>query len=97
MKVYLPFKFDYDLKQKVVRDLRIVTLHLPLRVEGMGCMESESPVTEPDARWTADIEAIYYDGKEVRELLDFTGTLEEIEEAAAHHVAELFQGIKEVA
>jgi hypothetical protein len=90
MKLRKNFSFTYSLTKKVVRDLKIVTEKLPLIVSVVGYQDTSASTLEPLERWTVDIEAVHYEEKNILEVLDFSGTLEQIEEAAIRYAAELF-------
>lgn len=97
-KITKQFDFNYNLKKKVVRDLKIVTESLPLRVTGKGYLNPSASVLEAYDRWSVDIESIEYEGKNIIEVFEYLDDqLVEIEEAAIKYVAELFNQNKNAA
>ena len=86
------FEFTYPLKQKVVRNLRIVTDHVgDLQVEGIGYFNPSASVLDIFDRYTVDIEYIKWNGTDIKPVLEITGGFEDIHEAAIRHFAEQFQ------
>lgn len=86
------FSFTYPLKQKVVRDLKIVTEHVAdLIVSGVAYENLHFPKSEPYDRWTADIDYVKYQGVDIRPIMEVTGGMEEIYDAAEKHAATLFE------
>lgn len=79
MKLKKHFDITYNLKKEVVRDLKIVTDILPLNICGTFYCNTNASVSEPYERYDVDIDYILYKGADVKELLDFTGTTEDIE------------------
>ena len=90
MKKTVQFRFTYTLTKQAVRDLKIVVDKLSLEVSGTGYFYPNNSVLDIHDRFSADIDYVVYHGKDVKELLDFTGSLEEIEEAAVKYVAKIF-------
>ncbi|MFL5789054.1 MAG: hypothetical protein ACJ748_13425 [Flavisolibacter sp.] len=89
-KITREFAFDYPLKNKVVRDLRIVTEHIgDLKVEGVGYFNPEASVLDIFERYTVDIDFIKWNGKDIKPVLEVIGkdTLDEIIEAAVRYFA----------
>jgi hypothetical protein len=89
-KIKKPFSFQYNVSKKTVRNLTIVSEHIPLTITGTGYMNPGYSVADPFNRYDADIDFVIYEGKDVKQLLDFTGVLEDIEEAAHKEVARMF-------
>jgi hypothetical protein len=83
------FHFIYPLKNKVVRDLKIVTEHIgDLVVEGVGYFNpSASPIDVFD-RYSVDIDFVKWNGTDIKAVLDVMGTMEEIEEASIRYFAQ---------
>jgi hypothetical protein len=85
-----PFRFTHTFSQKVVRDLKIVEEYLDVEVSGSGKMHKNFSCLEIDERFSADIDFVIWKGKDVKELIEFMGCLEEVQEAALRAVANLF-------
>jgi hypothetical protein len=87
-KLKKEFIFHYPLKHKVVKDLKIVTEHVgDLVIEGIGYFNpSASPIDVFD-RYTVDIEFIKWNGTDIKPVLEVTGVLEDLEEAAIRYFA----------
>jgi len=93
------FTFQFPLKHKIVRDLKIVTEHLgDLIIEGVGYYDpSASPIDVFD-RYTVDIDFVKWNGTDIKPVLEVTGNLEEVEEAALRHFAHVLEnGLKNAA
>ena len=85
------FSFHFPLRQKVVRDLRIVTEHVgELEVEGIGYVDPAASILDIFDRYTVDIEFVKWNGTDIRAVLEVTGGMDEIQEAAVRHFAEAF-------
>jgi|GEM_PF-919765 len=91
-KIKQAFVFHYPLKHKVVRDLKIVTEHVgDLVVEGIGYFNpSASPIDVFD-RYSVDIEFVKWNGTDIKPVLEVTGNMDEMEEAAIRHFANLLE------
>lgn len=87
------FQFYYPLKYKVVRDLKIVTEQVgDLEVEGVGYFNpSASPIDVFD-RYAVDIEAVKWNGSDIKPVLEVMGNIEDIEEAAIRYFASMLEG-----
>ena len=86
------FSFHYPLRQKVVRDLRIVTEHVgELEVEGIGYFDPTASILDIFDRYTVDIEFVKWNGTDIRAVLEVTGGMDEIQEAATRFFADEFQ------
>ena len=93
------FTFHYPLKHKIVRDLKIVTEHVgDLVIEGVGYFDpSASPIDVFD-RYSVDIDFVKWNGTDIKPVLEVTGNLEEVEEAAIRHFANVLESeIKQAA
>jgi hypothetical protein len=90
MKSTKPFSFAYPLKHKVVRDMKIITETVgELTVEGVGYFSpSESA---PFERFSVDLDFVKWNGCDIKQVLEVTGGLDQIEEAAVRYVASLFE------
>ena len=83
------FRFHYPLRQKVVRDLRIVTEHVgELEIEGIGYYDPTASILDLFDRYAVDIEYVKWNGTDIRPVLEVTGGLEEITEAAIRFFAQ---------
>lgn len=86
------FSFSYPLKHKVVRDLKIVTEHVgDLQVEGVGYFHPGASPLDIFDRYSVDIDFVKWNGTDIREVLEVTGGMEEIIEAATRYVAVAFE------
>jgi hypothetical protein len=82
------FSFQYPLKHKVVRDLRIVTEEVgTLEVEGVGYFDPSASVLDIFDRFTVDIEFVKWKGTDIMPVLEVTGAMDEIVEAAVRYFA----------
>ena len=91
-KVKKEFCFRYPLNQKVVRNLRIVNEHIgDLEVEGSVVFNpSVSILSHLEERYSMDIDFIKWNGTDIKPVLELTGLMDEIGEAALRHCAGLF-------
>jgi hypothetical protein len=86
------FSFHYPLKHKVVRDLKIVTEHIgDLKVEGVGYFNSSASMLDIFDRYTVDIDFVKWNGADIKPVLEVTGAMEEIQEAAIRYFAGAFE------
>lgn len=86
------FTFHYPLKHKVVRDLKIVTEHIgDLEVEGVGYFNSSASVLDIFDRYTVDIDFVKWNGTDIKPVLEVTGAMDEITEAAIRYFAHEFE------
>jgi len=86
------FSFHFPLRQKVVRDLRIVTEQVgELEVEGIGYFNPAASVLDIFDRYTVDIEFVKWKGTDIRPVLEVTGGMDEIQEAAVRYFAEAYR------
>jgi hypothetical protein len=87
-KIQKDFSFHYPLRQKVVRNLKIVTEEVgELVVEGTGYFDPSASVLDIFDRFTVDIDFIRWQGTDIRPVLEVTGTMDEIQEAAIRYFA----------
>lgn len=90
-KIKQDFQFTYQLKHKVVRDLRIVTDHVgDLLVQGTAYFNPDTSVIDVNDRYSFDIDFIRWNGTDIKPVLEVVGGLEEIEEEVHRMVAGLF-------
>ncbi|TCZ71431.1 hypothetical protein [Flaviaesturariibacter aridisoli] len=82
------FVFHYPLKHKVVRDLKIVTEHVgDLVIEGKGYFNPDASPIDVFDRYSVDIDFVKWNGTDIRLVLEVTGQLEDLEEAAIRYFA----------
>jgi hypothetical protein len=82
------FSFIYPLQHKVVRDLKIITEQAGiLEVEGVGYFDPSASVLDIFDRFAVDIDQVKWKGNDIKTVLEITGGLEEITEAALRHFA----------
>jgi hypothetical protein len=82
------FVFHYPLKHKVVRDLKIVTEHVgDLEVEGVGYFNPSASVLDIFDRYHVDVDFVKWQGTDIKPVLEVTGAMEEIIEAAIRYFA----------
>ena len=86
------FTFHYPLKHKVVRDLKIVTEHVgDLEIEGVGYFNASASVLDIFDRYTVDIDFVRWNGTDIKPVLEVTGAMDEITEAAIRYFAHEFE------
>src|SRR5215210_5775860 len=86
------FSFHYPLKHKVVRDLKIVTEHIgDLEVEGVGYFNPSASALDIFDRYNVDIDFVKWNGADIKPVLEVTGAMEEIQEAAIRYFAGTFE------
>ena len=86
------FEFTYPLKRKVVRNLRIVTEHVgDLHVEGVGYFDPGASILDIFDRYSVDIEYVRWNGSDIRPVLEVTGGMEELTEAAVRAFAQDYE------
>ena len=91
-KTTTTFRFPFPLRHKLVRDLRIVTEQVgELEVEGIGYFDPLASVLDIFDRFTVDIEYVKWKGTDIRPVLEVTGGMEEITEAAVRYFAHHFE------
>ncbi|HZH63738.1 MAG TPA: hypothetical protein VEY10_02525 [Flavisolibacter sp.] len=82
------FSFHYPLKHKVVRDLKIVTEHIgDLEVEGVGYFDPSASALDIFDRYNVDIDFVKWNGADIKAVLEVTGAMDEIQEAAVRYFA----------
>lgn len=92
------FRFIFPLKHKVVRDLKIVTAHVgDLQVEGVGYFNPSASRLDIFDRYGVDIEAVRWNGTDIKDVLKITGGMEEIIEASIRYFAHDFENSLEQA
>jgi len=86
------FRFSFPLKHKVVRDLKIVTEHVgDLQVEGVGYFTPSASRLDIVDRYAVDIDAVRWQGTNIKEVLEITGGMDEIIEASIRFFAQDFE------
>jgi hypothetical protein len=97
-KTPLPFAFEYPLKQKVVRNLKIVTEHVgDLAIEGVGYFNPNASILDIYERFTVDIEFIKWNGTDIKPVLEVTGGIDEITESAIRFFASEYESYRKAA
>ena len=92
------FVFHYPLKHKVVRDLKIVTEYVgDLVIEGKGYFNPEASPIDVFDRYSVDIDFVKWNGTDIRPVLEVTGQLEDLEEAAIRYFAQLLESAAKAA
>ena len=86
------FSFHFPLKHKVVRDLKIVTEHVgDLEVEGIGYFNPSASALDIFDRYAVDIDFVKWNGADIKPVLEVTGAMDEITEAAIRYFAGTFE------
>lgn len=86
------FSFYFPLKHKVVRDLKIVTEHAgDLEVEGVGYFDPSASALDIFDRYNVDIDFVKWNGTDIKPVLEVTGVMDEITEAAVRYFAGAFE------
>jgi hypothetical protein len=86
------FSFHFPLKHKVVRNLKIVTEHIgDLEVEGIGYFNSSASMLDIFDRYAVDIDFVKWNGTDIKPVLEVTGAMDEITEAAIRFFAHEFE------
>jgi hypothetical protein len=92
-KLKKEFIFHYPLKHKVVKDLKIVTEHVgDLVIEGVGYFDPTASPIDVFDRYAVDIEFVRWNGTDIKPVLEVTGTIEDVEEAAIRYFANQLEG-----
>lgn len=87
------FSFHFPLKHKVVRDLKIVTEQVgELEIEAVGYFNPSASTLDIFERYNVDIDFVKWNGTDIKPVLEVTGAMEEIQEAAIRHFAGAFEG-----
>lgn len=82
------FIFHYPLRQKLVRNLQLVTeLVGELEIEGVGYFHPSASVLDIFERYTVDIDFVKWKGTDIKPVLEVTGFMDELSEAAVRHFA----------
>jgi hypothetical protein len=91
-KVTREFSFHYPLTQKVVRNYRIVTEQVgELVVEGVAYFNpTVSPFDAEHNRYDVDIDFIKWNDTDIKPVVEVSGLIEDITEAAIRYVPGLF-------
>ncbi len=85
------FSFQFPLKHKVVRDLKIVTEHVgELNIEGVGYFNPSASALDIFDRYSVDIDFVKWNGADIKPVLEVTGAMDEIQEAAVRYFAGAF-------
>jgi hypothetical protein len=88
-KLNKPFEFKFPLKNKVVRNLKIVTETVgDLIVEGTAYFDPSFSILDIDDRYSADIDFVKWNGADIKPVLEVTGAMDDIEEAALRFIAD---------
>ncbi|GAA4748834.1 hypothetical protein [Flavisolibacter ginsenosidimutans] len=86
------FRFPFPLKHKVVRDLKIVTEHVgDLEVQGIGYFNPSASQLDIFDRYSVDIDFVRWNGADIKPVLEVTGAMDEIQEAAVRYFAHEFE------
>lgn len=87
------FDFQFPLNHKIVRNLKIVNEHIgDLQIEGSAAVNpSVSVLSHLDERYTVDIDFVKWNDTDIKPVLELTGLMEDIQEAALRYCASLFQ------
>lgn len=91
-KLRQEFEFNYPLKQKKVRDLKIVTDYVgDLIITGTAyCDPSISAIDLEGDRYSVDIDFVKWNGTDIRPVLEVMGVMDDIEEAVLRNASRLF-------
>jgi hypothetical protein len=90
-KIRKSFRLDYPLKQKVVRDLKLVTTQVGiLVVEGYGYFDPAASPLDIYERYSVDIDTVSWNGTDIRPVLEVTGFMDDLIEASVRFVASTF-------
>ena len=86
------FAFHYPLKQKVVRDLKVVTEHVGnLVIEGFGYFNPSASKLDIFDRYAVDIDFVKWNNTDIKPVLEVTGAMDDIVEAAIRYFAYEFE------
>lgn len=92
MRIHKEFTFHYPLKHKVVRDLKIVTEHIgDLVVEGIGYFNPSASMLDIFDRYSVDIDFVKWNDTDIKPVLEVTGVMDDIVEAAIRYFANEFE------
>ena len=85
-------QFPFPLKHKVVRNLKIVTEIVGvLDVQFVGYFNPDTNPFDVNERYAVDIDAIIYNGVNIKEILEVRGDIDDIVEAAQRHFARVME------
>jgi hypothetical protein len=91
-KTKTEFAFHFPLKHKVVRDLKIVTEHVgDLEIEGIGYFNPNASLLDIFDRYGVDIDFVKWKGTDIKPVLEVTGAMDEITEAAIRYFAQTYE------
>jgi hypothetical protein len=87
------FDFQFPLNHKIVRNLKIVNEHIgDLQVEGSASLNSSvSILSHLEERYSVDIDFVKWNGTDIKPVLELTGLMDDIQEAALRHCVSLFR------
>lgn len=92
MRIHKEFTFRYPLRHKVVRDLKIETEHVGyLVVEGIGYFDPSASVLDIFDRYSVDIDFVKWNGTDIKPVLEVTGVMDDVVEAAIRFFANAFE------
>jgi hypothetical protein len=92
----ISFIYNHPLKQKVVKDLKLVTEHVGfLEVSGTLFVDRSVSMFDFFDRYNVDIDAVKWNGADIRQVLGVTGGMDDIIEASIRFAVSMLQ--KEVA
>ena len=92
MRIHKEFTFRFPLRHNRVRNFKIITEDVgELEVEGIGYFDPSVSVLDIFQRFWVDLDLVKWNGTDIKPVLEITGGLEEIEEAATRYVAALFK------
>jgi len=92
MRIHKEFTFHYPLKHKVVRDMKIVTLHVgDLVVEGIGYFDPSASVLDIFDRYSVDIDFVRWNDTDIKPVLEVTGAMDDLIEASIRYFANEFE------
>jgi hypothetical protein len=88
-----PFEFRFPLNHKIVRNLKIVNEHIgDLQVEGSASLNpSVSTLSHLEERYSVDVDFVKWNGTDIKPVLELTGLIDDIQEAALRHCVTLFE------
>lgn len=92
-KLQKSFGFTYPLSHKIVRNLRIVKEHVgDLAVEGsVSFNPSVGRLTSLEDRYEVEIDFIRWNGTDIKPVLELTGLIDEVQEAALRYCCTLVE------
>ena len=92
-KLQKEFGFTFPLSHKIVRNLRIVKEHIgDLEVEGsVSFKPSVGRLTSLEDRYEVEIDFIKWNGTDIKPVLELTGLMDEVQEAAMRYCVGLVE------